>query len=236
MNMPCAVTLLAVSALVWCGPARAGQLLYLAAQNERAIVAYDVDEKTGALTGKFSVDLPGNPGPLAFSPDKSFVYAAMTGLDDRKAGVATLKRKADGTLTLKKTASITSRAPYISTDRDGRYLLAAHYGAGDVTVYRISEDGLCTGELLEHRETERTAHCIEVDPSNRFAFVPHTAPNKVYQFRLDRDTGKLLPNDPPFVEGPDEGHRYHQPRHYVQHPQLRNRAYTSNERGGGITA
>ena len=213
---------------------RADQLLYLASTKENSIVAHAIDPDTGKLAERFSVALPGNAGPMAFSPDNAFVYAAVTGLSDGKAGVCTLKRNQDGSLKLLATATITSRAPYIRADKSGQFLLAAHYGAGDVTVYRI-KDGICTDELLDHKKTEQTAHCIEVDPSGRFVFVPHTAPNKVYQFRLDEKSGKLMPNDPPFVVGPDEDHKYHAPRHYAHHPEL-DLAYTSNESGGGITA
>ncbi len=234
MKMQCLFVFTILTVMSQLATSRAAQLLYLASTQDKNIVAYSVDKKSGKLTKKFSVDLPGNAGPMAFSPDKSFVYAAMTGLADNKAGVATLKRGSDGTLKLLSTATITSRAPYIRADNSGRFLLAAHYGAGDVTVYQIN-DGICTDKLLDQKKTERTAHCIEVDPSGKFVFVPHTSPNKVYQFRLDAKTGKLTPNDPPFAEGPEEGHQYHQPRHYAHHPKL-DIAYTSNERGGGITA
>ena len=213
---------------------QAGQLLYLASTDDKTIVAFEVNGDTGKLTRKLSVDLPGNAGPMAFSPDASYVYAAVTGLEDGKAGVATLKRAKNGSLKLLATANITTRAPYIRADKSGRYLLAAHYGAGDVTTYRI-KDGICTDQLLDHKVTEKTAHCIEIDPSGRFIFVPHTSPNKVYQFKLDAETGKLIPNDPPFAVGPDEDHLYHQPRHIAHHPKLK-MAFTSNERGGGITA
>jgi 6-phosphogluconolactonase len=214
--------------------AYSGQLLYLASTQAKTVVAYEVHSETGALTQKGSVDLPGNAGPMAFSPDKSFVYAAVTGLADKKAGVATLVRGKDGLLSLRKTAFIMNRAPYIRTSKDGSVLLAAHYGPGDVTTYRI-KDGICTGELLNHKVTDKTAHCIETDPSGQFVFVPHTSPNKVYQFRLNSKSGKLTPNDPPFVDGPDQGHLYHQPRHYAHHPTLK-MAFTSNERGGGISS
>lgn len=214
--------------------ARAEQLLYLASINEKSIVAHSIDSDTGKLTQRLCVELPGNAGPMAFSPDEAFVYAAVTGLPDGKAGVCTLKRGEGGALELQATATITSRAPYIRTDKNGQFLLAAHYGAGDVTVYRI-KDGICTDELLDHQKTERTAHCIEIDPTGQFVFVPHTAPNKVYQFRLDDQSGKLTPADPPFVVGPDDAHKYHAPRHYAHHPKL-DLAYTSNESGGGISA
>ena len=214
--------------------AEAGQMLYLASEGDRIIVGLMLDDTGGELQTRFNVDLPGHPGPLAFSPDASIVYAALTGMRDNRAGIATLARAGDGSLTLQSTSPITSRTPYIRCTKDGRYLLAAHYGEGDVTVYRIT-DGLCTSELVDQHTTERTAHCIELDPSGRFAFVPHTTPNRVYQFRFDPDSGRLFPNDPPFVTGPEESRNFHQPRHYVHHPIL-NVAYTSNERGGGITA
>jgi len=89
--------------------------------------------------------------------------------------------------------------------------------------------------LVDQRATARTAHCIEIDPSGKFVFVPHTSPNKVFQFRLNLKTGKLVPNDPPAADGPDVDHKYHAPRHYAHHPKL-NIAYTSNESGGGISA
>jgi 6-phosphogluconolactonase len=214
--------------------AYSGQFLYLASTQAKTIVVYEVHSETGAITQKGSVDLPGNAGPMAFSPDKSFVYAAVTGLPDKRAGVVTLARGNDGLLSLQRTAFIMNRAPYIRANKAGSVLLAAHYGPGDVTTYRIT-DGICTGELLDHKVTDKTAHCIEIDPSGKFVFVPHTSPNKVYQFRLNSNSGKLTPNDPPFVDGPDENHLYHQPRHYAHHPTLK-MAFTSNERGGGISS
>ena len=152
------ISLLAV-ALFGTGPAQADQLLYLASNRDKKIVAYTVDDETGALGKKFSVDLPGNPGPMAFSPDQSFVYAALSGMENDKVGMATLERADDGSLQLRATSAIASRSDYIRTDLQGRYLLAAHYVAGEVTVYRIV-DGLCTDEMLDLVKTDRTAHSI----------------------------------------------------------------------------
>ena len=210
------------------------QLLYLASQKDKTVVVATVNAKTGALEEKHKISLPGNLGPMAFSPDRKFIYAAMTNVGDLPAAVATLKRQADGSLKLIKTAKINARAPYIQTDKSGKFLLAAHYGPGEVTMYRIV-DSICTDEMLDHHKTERTAHCIEVDPSGKYVFVPHTSPNKVYQFKLDAEAGKLVPNKQPFASGPDEDHLYHQPRHYAHHPTLQ-MAFTSNERGGGISS
>ena len=212
----------------------AEQLLYLASIQEKTVVVSAINEKTGALEEKHKITLPGNLGPMAFSPDRKLIYAAQTNAGDLPAVVSTLERQADGSLKLLKTAKINSRAPYIQVDKSGKFLLAAHYGPGEVTMYRIV-DGLCTDEMLDLHKTEKTAHCIEVDPSGKFVFVPHTAPNKVYQYTLDATAGKLVPNKRPFAKGPDEDHLYHQPRHIAHHPTL-NMAFTSNERGGRISS
>ncbi len=226
-------TCLAIAGLS-AGPARADQVLYVATTQGKTIATYEVNGDSGELSKIFSVDLPGETDSLAYSPDTSFLYAAVSKLGDNRSGVATFGRATDGSLEVLKTVTINGPAPYICADKTGRYLLAAHYYTGEVAVYRIV-DGVCTDEVVDIKKTTTTAHCIEVDPSGRFVFVPHTAPNKVYQFRLDCHSGKLIPNDPPFVDGPDKDHKYHGPRHYAHHPML-NVAYTSNEAGGGITA
>jgi len=144
-----------------------------------------------------------------------------------------LKRAADGSLKLLKTSKMKTRAPYIRIHTSGKLLLAAHYGSGEVTTYRVKQ-GICTDEMLDAFKTAKTAHCIELDPSGRFAFVPHTSPNRVYQFVVNAATGRTVPNVQKYVTGPEPGHAYHQPRHYAHHPTL-SIGYTSNERGGGIT-
>tara|TARA_B110000495_G_C23011007_1_gene597978 strand:- start:1171 stop:2100 length:930 start_codon:yes stop_codon:yes gene_type:complete len=175
---------------------------------------------------------------MDLSPSGKHVYVAMAGRDAKTnkatAFVATLERHKDNTLTLSATAAIATRPPYIRADDSGQYLMMAHYASGEINVYRI-KDGIVTSEHLDYHKTEKTAHCVEMDPSGRFVYVPHTAPNAIYQYVLDAATGKLIPNTPPIVSGPDEGHQYHQPRHIAFHPSL-SMAFTSNERGGGISA
>ena len=225
------LTLLGVC--VFAADAWAEQLLYLAAARDRAIATYVIDGEDGRLTERSRVELSGTLGPMAFSPDGRFVYAAV---EDPKLGegVATLRRLSDGSLELLGAVALASQANYLSTDPSGRHLLAAHYWAGELSVTRI-RDGIATGEPVDREETHKGAHSIVAAPSGAFVLAPHTTPNKVYQFRFDPETGELTPNTPPFALGPDAEHDYHEPRHYAQHPSL-DVAYTSNERGGGISA
>ena len=113
------------------------QLFYLASQQDKTVVVSAVNAKTGELEEKHKISLPGNLGPMAFSPDRKLIYAAQTNAGDLPAAVSTLQRQPDGSLKLLKTAKINSRAPYIQVDKSGKFLLAAHYGPGEVTMYRI---------------------------------------------------------------------------------------------------
>tara|TARA_Y100000588_G_scaffold342439_1_gene387239 strand:+ start:355 stop:1458 length:1104 start_codon:yes stop_codon:yes gene_type:complete len=209
----------------------AEQQLYLAVGGEQRIDVYDIDSSTGELTKAHSLALDVNPGAMCFSPNHKMVYAFLNHAE--KPTVVSLKRKKDGSLTIAGNATITSRPPYIRTNADGTVLLTAHYGVGDVNTFRI-EKGIVTSEHLDNKVTEKTAHCIEIEWSGKFAYIPHTAPNKVYQFALNSRTGKLTPLDPPYVDGPETGKHFHAPRHIAFHPSKRI-AYTSNEFGGGIS-
>lgn len=216
----------------------AEQYLFLAATKDRDLVTYTVDAKTGALKEHARLKLPGNGGPMSQTQDGKYLYVeSHINLDGEKRPVPhiiTLQNKA-GKLTHLKTARVALRSPTIHVDASGKNLLAAHYGPGKVSVWKIDENHICTGELIDDHSTAEKAHFIVTDPNNRFAYVPHTSPNSVYQFSLNADTGKLTPLDPPFAKGPDEDHSYHQPRHLAFHPTLP-MAYTANERGGGISA
>ena len=214
----------------------ANPLTYLASATESRIDIYSRDGDTGELSLATHIDLPGNCGPLAMSPDGTRMYAALNMRVKGKAAVAevaTLHRSDDGSLRFLSKAPMSSRTAYTKVDNTGNHLLSAHYGAGEVNVWQI-KDGTYTGENLDSQETADKAHCVELDPTGKFAYVPHTSPNAVFQFGLDAETGKLTALDPPSVAGPDIDHKYHEPRHYAHHPTL-NIAYTSNERGGGIS-
>lgn len=227
------IALFAAIFLTLTGQVEAKERLYLSSTDDRALIAYQVNETTGGLKEEFRVSLPGRGGPLAFSPDKTYIYAALFGVKGMGNAVVTLRRRKGQPPEIVKTAKIAARTCYIRTDKSGQFLLAAHYGTGEVTIYKI-EKGLCSDTLSHREKTEKTAHCLEFDRSGRFAYVPHTRPNKVYQFQFDPKRGRLIPSKKAFAKGPDEDHNYHQPRHFLPHPSL-DLALTSNERGGGLS-
>ena len=106
----------------------------------------------------------------------------------------------DGALTPTGQTDMGANPCHLSTDRTGRFLLAAYYSDGMVTVDPIDAEGAVGGDRIQKVETQLKAHYIQTDASNRFAFVPHVGDaNCVYQFRFDQNTVQLTPNDPPPV-------------------------------------
>ncbi len=216
--------------------AQSAQFLFLANQSDGRIDVFNDNTDTGDLSSAQPIKTPGNPGAMVFSHDKKRLYVAMQtgGGKDRGWGIATLEQAKPGDWKVAGLAKAPMRAPYLTVDSRNRFVLGAHYGDGKVSVQRIV-NGIVTDEVTHIVETEVTAHCIELSADDRFAYVPHTRPNKVCQFKLDADTGRLAPNNPAFVSGPATNQNFHMPRHIAFHPTLK-MAFTSNERGGGISS
>jgi len=92
-------------------------------------------------------------------------------------------------------------------------------------------NGIVSGKPVQAVDVGKKAHCIQTDPSNRHAFVPHPVePNKVDQFRFDAETGRLQFNTPPaLLAEKGEG-----PRHMQFHPNGK-WVYLANEQGKSVT-
>jgi 6-phosphogluconolactonase len=212
-----------LTALASAGPA----ILYVSESGERRIAIYSMDEATGELTRAGALDLPGAPGSLALAPKRAHLYAAVR---SGKQFVTLTINPATGGLSDPVFSPAGIDAAYVQVDRTGKWLLAASYGEGVVTVSRIT-DGVVTGAPIQTVATGKKAHCVQFAPGNRFAFLPHVGElNKVEQFRFDATTGTLSANTPPSMPG-GEGQG---PRHMQFHPNGR-WVYLVNEQGQSVT-
>ena len=135
--------------------------------------------------------------PMAVSPDKRFLFAAIrtkpfsavTYAIDPKSG--TLKELSRGPLA--------ESLPYISVDKTGRFLLGAGYGGNVISVNTIGKDGQ-VGIPQQVIPTARNPHCIITDRTNHYVYVPHLGSDQIFQFVFDETTGKLTANTPPVVQ------------------------------------
>jgi 6-phosphogluconolactonase len=178
------------------------------------------------------VPVEGGPDPLAFDPRHRFLYVACR---DRRQLSSYRIDPLTGGLSLIGTVPIEGEPIQIVIDRTGRFLLSVYFYQSTIGVHAINEQGQIAPTPVEWRVTSYGCHGIEVDPSNRYVFVPHVTrsggPNAVAQFRFDEKTGHLAWNAPAFLTLTEhEG-----PRHLLVHPTL-NMAYSADEQGASATA
>src|SRR5262249_54581768 len=142
---------------------------------------YRLDLAQGQLTAIETLAVEGNPGALAVDPQQKFLYAShrtTSTLASYSIDSATGKLKRLSTAALPEGEN----AAYVRAHRTGRWLLSASYAAGKVVVHRLTDDGRIESPAVQTIETAKTAHYVGIDRQNHFVFVPHVAPNAVYQF------------------------------------------------------
>jgi 6-phosphogluconolactonase len=207
----------------------ADTFVYVSMAPEQKIQVYRLDPREGSLTAVEAVAVEGAPGSLGVDPQRRYLFASLRS-NSTLASFAI--DPASGKLKPLNTAALPKgeNAAFVGTDRTGRWLLSASYNAGKVVVHKINDDGTIQSPAVQTVETAKTAHSTFTDRENRYVFVPHVAPNAVYQFRLDAATGKLT--DAGKAPG---GSDKAGPRHLAFHP-TQNLAFTSDETGNSITA
>lgn len=201
--------------------------VYCSVADQQSIHLLSFDSATGQISAKSSLKTPGEPAALTSSTDGRYLFASMR---DTGRLCSFSIEPATGRLTLLSDVEAGADPAQITLDRTGRYLFAAYYVAAKVSVHRVGSDGRLSDRPVQEIPTAEKAHSIVPDASNRLVFVPHTGPNRIYQFRFEELVGKLLPGLPQFVQRPDQTG----PRHLAWHPKLPI-AYVDNEQGNSVT-
>lgn len=208
---------------------QADTFVYVSMPMEQKIQIYRLNPADGKLTAVDTLAVDGAPGSLTVDPRQKYLFASLR----TNSTLASYRiDPATGKLTPLSTAALPKgeNAAFAGTDRTGRWLLSASYAAGKVVVHKVNDDGTIQATPVQTVTTAKTAHCIGTDPGNRYVFVPHVAPNAVFQFRLDPATG-MLADAGKAPGGADKAG----PRHIAFHP-TQDLAFTSDESGSSITA
>lgn len=167
-------------------------------------------------------------GPLAVSPDRRFLYAAVRSAPYCVHAYAI--ERDSGALQPLGAAPLAASFPYISLDRTGRYLFGASYQANLASVNAVGADGRVAAAPLQVLPVGRNAHSIRIDASNRYVYVPTLGTDQVFQFVFDAASGRLASNTPAVVQmRPGTG-----PRHFVTSADNRY-AYVLSELLGTVT-
>ena len=147
--------------------------VYVSNAGSEHLSKFVMDAETGKLTQETDIPLDSSPGAVATTSDETLMFICLRGV---KQYQSLRVDKSTGGLTPIGGVSIDDGAPYLKTDNTDRFLLATYYGAGAVSVHRINDDGSLSENPVQWIETEEHAHSIQLDRTNRFAFVPHTNP------------------------------------------------------------
>jgi 6-phosphogluconolactonase len=206
-------------------------VLYVAIGGDQPQLACYAIGSDGVTEPSSAIDLPGAPSDLAVSPDRRFLYADVA-VDGTHQYLSYQIGSGSGALTaIGEPAHVGPYPCYIHVDKTGRWLLAAYYSDGMVTVHSIGEDGVA-GARVQQLNTAMKAHFIQTDGANRFAFTPHVGDeNAIWQFRFDDETGQLTANEPAKA-APEPGQG---PRHMCFHPSGRF-AFSNGEQGSTVTS
>jgi len=169
-----------------------------------------------------------NPSFLTLAPDRRYLYAVneVEEFAGRRSGAVSafaVDQKTGELRLLNQRASLGANPCYVDVDAAGRFVLIANYTGGSVTVFPVQRDG-SLGESTDtkqyhgysvnrERQEGPHAHCIMLDPTNRFAYSCDLGTDRIMIFRFDARNGKLLPGEQSWVHmKPGAG-----PRHLALH-------------------
>ena len=186
-----------------------------------AIHSYRLNPITGQLIfiqGTKSVE---NPFFIVVSPDEKFLYSihapgAFGGGDSEQVAAYQLVARTGQLKLLNRQSARGSAACYLDVDATGKTVAVANYSTGSVATFPVNSDGSLSeaASFFQHTATlgrtpkppqdQARAHCIVFSPDNRFAFAADLGLDQIFCYRLDAVTGKLTPNQQPFVRTPRE--------------------------------
>lgn len=209
--------------------------------NGQGIHLFRVDRATGALTPAGVHRMGNSPSALAFNADKTRLYSAneTERIGPEEAGSITAFAVDPGTGALEELNTVSSRGKgpaHLSVHPSGRFVLVANYFGGSVAVLPVRPDGSLGAAVDFHQDTGEVgptvaasappgsfafsghdqvhAHMIEADPSGRHVLHVDLGLDKIFVWKFDDKTGKMIPNERHAVSlPPGDG-----PRHFHFHP------------------
>lgn len=210
------------------------------ANASKGIYRSTLNLQTGELSDPVLVAEARNPSFVELHPSGKFLYAVSeAGAAGRVFAYAI--DDTTGDLTLLNEAPTGGSGPcHVNVDHAGKNVLVTNYNSGSFSVIPLKPDGGLAepSGFVQHegssinsaRQQGPHAHSVNLSPDDRFVFVADLGIDKIMIYKLDGRTGKIAPNDPPFVAmKPGSG-----PRHFGFHPDGKH-AYVINELACTIT-
>lgn len=214
---------------------------YTRSGRSEGVYVFDQDPESGKLTLRHTV-AEVDPSFLTFDPKRRFLFAVSEGMGREGGEVASFKiEDPTGRLTpLGHQRTLGGEPCHLCCDPTGRWVLVANHEHGSIVVLPVDADGRL-GPVADFRQHEGSgpgptqagphAHWVDFDLAGRHVLVADKGIDKMMIYQLDADSGKLVPNEPPF----GVLHAGAAPRHLAFHPSGRY-AYVNGEADMTITA
>jgi 6-phosphogluconolactonase len=201
------------------------------------ISVYDMDSASGNWTHVHLVTDLVNPSFLTFDRQQRFLYTVHG--DFSEASAFKLDQQTGHLTFLNQQSTAGANPVHLIVDPTNRFLIVANYATGTLAVLPINPDGSLgsvsklaklPGNAGPHKIEQVSSHPHQVsfDRTGRFIVVPDKGLDRVFVFRLDG--GKLVPNEPPWVDAREAS----APRHIGFHPG-KPYAYVINELDSTVT-
>jgi 6-phosphogluconolactonase len=217
-----------------------------AAENEDGIHICRFNLATGQIARIGAISGIKNPSFQALHPNGRFLYSVSewSEYEGKRAGSvhAYAIDRSSGQLTHLNSQSSMGESPcHVTVDHAAGHVLAANYTGGSVVVLPIETDGGLgvasafvqhKGSSVHPRQEAPHAHCMNVDPADRYVVAADLGTDQVVIYQYDRQSGLITPNPrmPAASVKPGAG-----PRHFAFHPQGKF-GYVINELNSTVTA
>ena len=175
--------------------------------NSQGIYCFDFHEKTGELTPVGVTPNQENPSFLAISPNGKNFYAVSevkqsTNIDS--GSVTAYRVEPDGVLKkINQVATEGYHPAHVSVSPDGKYVVAANYTSGSLSIFTVRDDGGLDKmiQLIQHegggadtaRQKGPHAHSSQFTKDGKLLIAADLGTNKVYFYQLAGDGLKFIP-------------------------------------------
>lgn len=200
--------------------------VYTTPSSQVELIRYRLDNETGELTEKKSIPLGAKPAVMTVGPQETVLYIGFR--EAKSVGAYQINPRTGELRSLGKVGVGVSPS-YISTDRQRKVLFLASYSGGKVLTVPLQRNGALSATPPQVIETRERAHAILIDRGNRFVYVPHTRPERIFGFRFDG--ARLQALEPPETATPVG----YGPRHLQFHPNNK-WLFVGNEQGDSLSS
>ncbi len=208
------------------------------------IYIYDFNTATGDSKMLSSIK-SSNPSYLAVSPDKKYLYAVNEDADSLNNGgmVSAFKfgKKKKQLIFINQQPSGGNHPCYITTDKNGKWVIAANYSGGSFSITPLAGDGSLRTDkkVIQHegkginkqRQEKAHVHQTLLTEDNRHLLVADLGIDKLMIYDFDAATGQATANNSASISVTAGSG----PRHIAIHPSNKY-VYLTEELSGTVGA